>query len=185
MERRVSQETMPAREIQLTTYSTPHPIIPIPKGPKNRSRRHRNQRNPDLSHPARRSLLWDRSSRTFRHPILNQGQGQTRCQPAAAPKIPYKGALAAPVVLSLEGHPCRFRPWDRYSMDRFSSTVPRTSSERVEAIPRGWPKGLNRTSIQTFHHQSLSSPYFSRALVTRATKFFASTGARTLASLSK
>jgi hypothetical protein len=89
MEWRVYQETMPAREIQSTTYSTPHPIIPIPKGPKNRSRRHRNQRNPDLSHPARRSLLWGRSRRTFRHPILNPVQAQTRCQPPAAPDIRY------------------------------------------------------------------------------------------------
>jgi hypothetical protein len=70
--------------------STPHPIIPIPKGPKNRSRHHRNLRSPDLRYPARRSLLWARRNRTFRHPILNPVQGQTRCPIPAAPDIRSK-----------------------------------------------------------------------------------------------
>jgi hypothetical protein len=171
-----SLETVLLREIQSTTDSTPHPIIPIPKGPKNRSRHHRNQRSPDLRYPARRSLLWARRNRTFRHPILNPVQGQTRCQPPAAPDIRYKGHLAAPA-----------RPEPRRA-SLPAQAVPRISSERVVILRLSDEDGRRISTEyppQTFHHQSLSSPYFSRALVTRATKFFASTGARTLASLSK
>jgi hypothetical protein len=90
MERGVYRETMPAREIQSKTYSTPRPIIPIRKGLKNRSQRHHSRRSQGLSRLGRRYLRWGRRSRTFRRPILSLGQGRILCRPPAALDIRFK-----------------------------------------------------------------------------------------------